>query len=76
MSKDENEITDDEIVERAIKKYLKDDKQKGFRETIETQPNSNDSYVDDNNIVHLLNVHGELAKYQYYPKTNRLKQID
>jgi len=52
-------IDNDEWISRAIERYNKDNPDATLN-----QPSQSDSFVSEGNIIHLWNVHGELAQYQ------------
>jgi hypothetical protein len=62
-------LDNDDWISRAIERYFKDNSNMNLN-----QPNQSDSFVSDQSIIHLCNVHGELAKYQI--KGDRLFSIE
>ena len=66
MIEDENKI-----LHRAIVAWKKHCTRNGF---IYDTP-ANTSYIDDYNIVHLVNIRGTLAKYKFYVRADRLKMM-
>jgi hypothetical protein len=60
---------DDELIARAIERYFRDTPDANLN-----QPSYSDSFVSERSIIHLWNVHGELAKYQI--KSDRLYSME
>ena len=59
----------DDWISRAIERYCKDNPDANLN-----QPSQSDSFVSEQSIIHLCNVHGELAKYQI--KSDRLYSME
>lgn len=59
------------ILRRAIIAWKKHCTKNGY---IYDTP-ANTSYIDDYNVVHLVNIRGTLAKYKYHMRGDRLKMV-
>jgi hypothetical protein len=61
-----------ELIERCINAYIKNEERKN---NAPAMPNRTDSYMDEYNMIHLINVNGELATYRYRPKTDTIQKV-